>query len=84
MDEHQYLPYFWEYQFTEQDLEESLGSDNEKERYWAIARLLESAPFSDVWKYLSLNELRKVFSKLPLKKPVREAWKKALKVWDKK
>ncbi len=84
MAKNKYLPYFWEHKITPQRLKEILNSDDEGERNWAIARLLESAPLSEVWEYLSFDEIKLVFADLQLKKPVRKAWEKALKVWNKR
>ncbi len=77
-----YLPYFWDYKLTEKNLREVLASRDEIRRRWAMARLVESAPFDEIWDYIGLKELQKDFSHLKLKEPVRAVWQKALKVWS--
>ena len=75
-------PYFlWDYDLTEADVRRILRSDNEVERRWMLGRILETANLEDVWKYVSLREVRQEFPELKLKKPIREAWEYALKVW---
>ena len=77
-----YLPYFWDYKLTKNDLKSMLASGNEIKKRWAIARLVESAPFDEVWDYINLQELQETFPHLKLKEPVRRVWQKALKVWN--
>ena len=76
-------PYFlWDYDLTEADVHAVLQAGDEGERAWLMARILESARFEDVWKYVTLAELRALFPQLRLKPQVRAAWDLALQVWD--
>jgi len=75
-------PYFiWDYDLTEADIRDILSGDDEEQKAWLVARLLESARYEDIWKYISLSELRYIFPKLQLKPQVRAAWEFALSVW---
>ena len=75
-------PYFiWDYDLTDADVRAILRGNDEGQKAWMIARLLESARYEDVWKYISLAELRAIFSQLQLKPQVRAAWQFALAVW---
>lgn len=75
-------PYFlWDYSLSEEDVRRILREGDETSRLWLIARILESAKYEDVWKYLDLEDVVSVFSKLRLKPAVRNAWQRALKVW---
>lgn len=77
-------PYFlWDYDLSEDDVRRILRGDNETEKIWMMSRILESAAFDDVWNYVTLKEVREMFPKLRLKKPVRNAWNHALSVWSK-
>lgn len=76
-------PYFiWDYDLTEADVRTILRSGSRHEKAWLVARILESAAYEDVWKYLTLAELRTIFPSLQLKPQVRAAWEFALQVWD--
>ena len=76
-------PYFlWDYNLTEDDVRRKLREDDKYTRQWLIARILESAKFEDVWKYVTLKEVLHIFPVLRLKKPVREAWEEAFHAWD--
>jgi len=67
-------PYFiWDYDLTEADVRAILAGDDELQKAWMTARLLESARYEDIWKYISLEELRAIFPKLQLKSQVRAA-----------
>ena len=75
-------PYFlWEYDLTDADVRSILRGNDETQKAWLVARLLESARFEDIWGYISLAELRAIFPKLQLKPQVRAAWEFALLVW---
>lgn len=75
-------PYFlWDYDLTNEDIRAILRGDDEDQKAWIVARLLESARFEDVWEYISLADLRKIFPKLQLKPQVRAGWEFALAVW---
>jgi hypothetical protein len=75
-------PYFlWDYDLTDEDVHSILRGDDLADKAWLVARLLESARYEDIWKYISLTELRAIFSHLQLKPPVRAAWELALSVW---
>ena len=79
----QQTPYFiWDYDLTEADLRAILRGGDEAQKAWLVARLLESARYEDVWKHISLAELRAIFPKLQLKPQVRAAWEFALGVWE--
>lgn len=73
--------FFWDYDLTEEDIKKKLKEGNEYTRGWLIARILESAKYEDVWKYLKLREILEIFPSLHLKKPVKEAWEEAFKAW---
>lgn len=76
-------PYFlWDYDLSEADVCAILRSGESQEKAWLVSRILESAAYEDIWKYLTLAELRTVFPSLQLKPQVRAAWEFALHVWD--
>ncbi|HNT54260.1 MAG TPA: hypothetical protein PKG95_06075 [Anaerolineaceae bacterium] len=75
-------PYFiWDYDLTEADIRAILSGEDATQKAWLVARLLESARYQDIWRYISLAELQRIFPKLQLKPAVREAWAFALLVW---
>jgi hypothetical protein len=75
-------PYFiWDYDLSDADVRAILRGDDEEQKAWLAARLLESARYEDIWQYISLAELRDIFPKLQLKPQVRAAWEFALLVW---
>ena len=75
-------PYFiWDYDLTEADLHQILRGEDEQAKIWVVTRLLESARYEDIWKYISLAELLAIFPKLQLKPQVRAVWEFALNAW---
>ncbi|MCI0519820.1 MAG: hypothetical protein L0Z70_06125 [Chloroflexi bacterium] len=76
------IPYFlWDYDLSETDVQAILKGDDEAQKAWLVARILEAARYQDIWKYISLKELRAIFPQLQLKSQVRAAWSYALQVW---
>lgn len=73
--------FFWDYNLTEEDVRRKLKEGSEYTRRWLIARILESAKYDDVWKYVTLAEVIQIFPALRLKKSVREAWEQAFQAW---
>ena len=75
-------PYFiWDYNLNEQQIRAILRGDNEIEKSWLIARIITNAKFADIWKYLSLEDIVRVFPKLRLRPKIKQAWQHALNVW---
>lgn len=75
-------PYFlWDYDLTEQDVRSKLKEGDEYTRRWLIARILTSASFNDVFKYLTIKEILDIFPKLRMREEVKQAWERALRAW---
>lgn len=73
--------FLWDYNLTNAEVKNLLKDGNRETRLWLISRIIESAKFKDVFKYVSLNDLAQVFPHLRLRQPIKNAWQKALKVW---
>ncbi len=75
--------FFWDYDLTEEDVREILRGENETEKIWVMSRILQSARWSDIWKFLTLKDVRENFSKIQWRTPyLRELWAHALEVWS--
>jgi len=75
-------PYFlWDYDLTKDQIHAILRGDNEVEKLWLTARILTHARFEDIWKYLTLQDIVKIFPKLRLSQKVKQDWQRALNVW---
>lgn len=76
-------PYFlWDYDLTDEQVRQILRGENETEKIWLMSRILESAKYEDIWKYVTLRQVRLMFPKLKLKPVVRQVWEYALRVWS--
>ena len=77
------VPYFlWDYNLNENDVKQILRGKNDTEKIWLTSRILESAKYEDIWRFLNLREIKEIFPRLKLKKPIKEAWDYALNVWE--
>ena len=76
-------PYFiWDYDLTEGDVRRILQGDNEVEKAWLITRILEYAKWDDIWRYLTVDDVRENFERLGMKPYQRDLWAYALEVWS--
>lgn len=76
-------PYFlWDYDLTEEQVRAILRSDDEVEKAWLITRILEYAKWEDIWRYLSVDDVRESFDRLRMKPYHKDLWAFALKVWS--
>jgi len=75
-------PYFiWDYDLTEEDFQNLLKNGSEREKQWAVTRVLEHAHFSDVFNYLSVNDILIYLPKLKMRSVMRQYWQRALSAW---
>lgn len=75
-------PYFlWDYDLSENQIRTILHGDNEVEKSWLIVRIMTHAKFEDIWQYLTLKDIIKVFPKLRLPPKSKQDWQRAINVW---
>ncbi len=75
-------PYFlWDYDLSENQIHAILHGNNEVEKLWLITRIITHAKFDDIWQYLTLRDIVRVFSKLRLPPKSKQDWQRALNVW---
>ena len=59
------VPYFmWDYQYTVGQIKQMLAHGTESERLWLIAKIMRDARYSDVWKFISLQDFLKYRERL--------------------
>jgi len=74
--------FFWDYDITEEDIRRILANGNQTEKAWVITRILEYAKWDDIWRYLTIDDIRENFEHLRFRWPQdRELWDYALKRW---
>ena len=59
-----------------------MRGDNEVEKAWLITRILEYAKWDDIWRYLTVDDVRENFDRLRMRPYQRDLWTFALKVWS--
>ena len=77
-------PYFiWDYDLGEEDVRAILRGDNEYEKVQMMVRIMESAHWEDIWKYLTLTQVKKYWPEIRqrMRKEIREVWAWAFEVW---
>lgn len=74
------LYFFPEEGVTEEELERILEEGPKERRAWAISHLLRYAEWSDIWLYVTRDEVREIFSELDLPENLRIAWARHLKI----
>jgi hypothetical protein len=72
------VPYFmWDYQYTVGQIKEMLANGSEYDRIWLMAKIMRDARYSDVWKFISLQDFLKYRERLM---KGRLGWKKGF--WE--
>lgn len=75
-------PYFlWDYDLTDKQVHDILQGFNEVEKLWLTARIMTHAKFEDIWKYLTVEDILKVFPKLRLTPKAKQDWQRAFNIW---
>ena len=75
-------PYFlWDYDLTEKQVRKILAGKNETEKIWMMSRIVTSAHFNDVWRFLTIKDVVDIFPRLRVRPEVKNAWQKALTAW---
>jgi len=77
-------PYFiWDYDISDEQVREILRGDDEFRKTWLVGRIVQYAHWNDIWKYLTLDDVRVYFDRIAWRFPfVKEMWAHALEVWD--
>jgi hypothetical protein len=77
-------PYFlWDYDLNNEQVRAILGSDAVMEKAWLVSRILQYARWDDIWRYLTLADIRQVFDSLRFRRPQdKELWAYALRKWS--
>lgn len=72
--------YFFPEPVSEARLRWILRQGSSEERAWAVSHLVRFAQWSDIWKYVSRDDVREMLPHLELPESLRAAWGRMLKV----
>lgn len=74
--------FFWDYDLSEEDVREILAGDDSHRKAWVMSRILNAARWEDIWKYVTVDDIRANFDQLRFRLPyLRALWAHALEVW---
>jgi len=74
--------FLWDYDLDQAEVKALLLSQPLAKKAWLIARILEQAPFNEVWEYLSPEEIREALPKLRMNPKRKKHWEFALEQWS--
>lgn len=74
---------FWDYKFSERQLQQKLTYGTKEEKIWIIGRILENLPFNSIWKYTTLTQIKEIFPYLHLRPRFKQIWSYTLSLWGK-
>ena len=76
------LSFLWDYDLSEEDVRRILREGTPVERGWLIGRILEYAPWEEIWHYLTPEQIERDFERIRFRSErERELWAYALKRW---
>ncbi len=73
--------FLWDYDLTEAQVHEILQHEPFEQRKWLIARILERAPLEEVWRYLTMEQIRDALPHLRMDPKTQRHWQEAIDVW---
>jgi hypothetical protein len=74
--------FFWDYDITDAEICRILRGGSSEEKAWVISRILEHAKWDDIWRYLSVDDIRENLDRLQFRRAEdRELWAHALERW---
>lgn len=74
--------FFWDYEISDEEIRRILRDGSPSEKAWVISRILEYAKWDDIWRYLTLADIREHLAHLHFRRPQdRELWAYALDRW---
>lgn len=74
---------FWDYNMTDAKMRRMLKTGTDWEKHWVASRILERAPFDQVWHFLTLKQVQEMFPKLWVRPQLKKTWAMALNAWEK-
>lgn len=73
--------FLWDYDLSETQVHEILQHEPFEQRKWLIARILERAPLEEVWRYLTMEQIRDALPHLRMDPKTQRHWQEAIDVW---
>ncbi len=77
--------FFWDYNLSDEEVRRILRSGTSSEKAWIITRILEYAKWDDIWRYLTVADIRENFAHLRFRRPQdRDLWAYTLDRWTRR
>jgi len=73
--------FFWDYDLPENKVKNILKSVDMDERNLVIARILEHAKWDDIWKFLTLKDIKDALPQLRINPKIKNIWEYAFNRW---
>ena len=73
--------FLWDYDLTEAQVHEILRHEPFEQRKWLIARILERASLQEVWRYLTVEQIRDALPSLRIDSKTKRHWQEAIELW---
>ena len=74
--------FLWDYDLTEAQVHETLQHEPFEQRKWLIARILERCPFQEVFRYLTIDQIRAALPHLRMDPRTTRHWQEAVELWS--
>ena len=74
--------FFWDYDLSEEQVRDLVHNGSPTEKAWVIGRILEHAKWSDIWRYLTVADIRDSLPHIRFRRPEdRDLWAYAVDRW---
>jgi hypothetical protein len=75
--------FLWDRTLDDAGFRALLGSADDSARLWAVRRLLEYGEWDEIWRYLTLADVRQALPRLRFRSPETASfWQEAVAFWS--
>ena len=76
------LYFIWDYDLPLSEFQNILKNKEHARYFWLITRILEYARWDDIWRYLSIDQIKEILPRLKLRPSLKKCWEVAIERWS--
>lgn len=77
----QELYFIWDYELSPAQFMAILKDEKHPQHPWLVGRILQYARWEDIWRYLTIEQIRNVLPELRIYPPLKRCWEIAIHRW---
>ena len=77
----QELYFVWDYELSPSQFMAILEDEKHPQYPWLVGRILQYARWEDIWRYLSISQIKKALPKIRIRPQLKRCWEIAIARW---